>query len=61
MKLQEIKAFAKAKGVKAGNMKKAELVRSIQKAEGNVECFGTGKAKECGQMNCLWREDCLIA
>jgi hypothetical protein len=59
MKLQEVKNIAKKMGIKAGSMKKTELIRAIQKAEGNVECFGTGRAEECGQMNCLWREDCL--
>lgn len=30
-------------------MKKAELVRAIQKAKGREECFGTGKTATCGQ------------
>ncbi len=34
MKLREIKAIAKGKAVKAGNMKKAELIKTIQTAEG---------------------------
>jgi hypothetical protein len=60
MKLQEIKAIAKSKGVKDINIKKADLIRTIQKAEGNFDCFGSIKANECRQMTCLWREDCLI-
>lgn len=60
MKLKEIKAIARSKGIKNINFKKADLVRIIQKAEGNSDCFGTGKAKECGQKKCLWREDCLM-
>ena len=59
MKLQEIKAIAKEKGIKDGNMKKAELVREIQRAEGNFDCFGTATAGYCDQAACLWREDCL--
>jgi len=59
MKLQKVKNIAKKMGIKAGSMKKEEFIRAIQKAEGNVECFGTGKAEECGQMRCLWRDDCL--
>ncbi len=58
MKLAEIKALAEQKGVKAGKMTKADLVRAIQQAEGNLTCFGTGKAAECGQTACLWRPDC---
>lgn len=59
MKLQEIKNIAKKMGIKAGSMKKTELIRAIQRAEGNFDCFGTAKSGECGQINCLWREDCL--
>jgi len=59
MKLQEIKTIAKNKGVNPANMKKNDLVRAIQKAEGNSDCFGSSKAKECGEIKCLWREDCF--
>lgn len=58
MRLVEIKELAAGKGVKAGKMTKTELVRAIQQAEGNPACFATGKAAECGEMTCLWREDC---
>jgi len=59
MKLQEIKSVAKRTGVSAGKMKKVELIRSIQRAEGNRDCYATAYANECNQMNCLWRDDCL--
>lgn len=59
MKLREIKVIAKGKDVKAGNMKKAELIKAIQRAEGNTDCFGAATSGECDQTNCLWREDCL--
>jgi hypothetical protein len=39
-------------------MKKADLVRAIQQAEGNQVCFETGVAEACGQHACLWRGDC---
>lgn len=58
MKLEEIKAIAKQHGIKAGKLKKADLVRAIQLAEGNEVCFETGQADECGQAECLWRTDC---
>lgn len=60
MKLQEIKVIAKSKGVKNINIKKADLIKAIQKKEGNSDCFGSTKANGCSQMNCLWREDCLM-
>lgn len=59
MKLQEIKAIAKAKGIKAANIKKAELIRAIQREEGNFDCFGSSVSGLCDRMDCLWREDCL--
>lgn len=58
MKVDEIREIAKQYDIKAGKMKKAELVRAIQEAENNDVCFEAGKADVCGQDNCLWREDC---
>jgi hypothetical protein len=58
MKLQEIKKVAKKKGLDTAQVTKDELIRAIQLGEGNVPCFGIGKATECGQSTCLWREDC---
>jgi hypothetical protein len=31
----------------------------IQRAEGNKDCFESGQAGTCGQIHCLWREDCV--
>lgn len=59
MKLEEIKEIAKQHDIKVGKLKKAELVRSIQSAEGNNACFEAGQADECGQAGCMWRADCL--
>ena len=41
MTLKQIKEIAKEKDVKAGNMKKENIIRTVQKAEGNFDCFGT--------------------
>jgi len=60
MTLKQIKEIAKEKGVKAGNMKKENIIRSIQRAEGNFDCFGSASAGYCDQTNCLWRNDCLV-
>jgi hypothetical protein len=59
MTVKQIKEIAKANGIKVGNMKKENIIRSIQRAEGNFECFGTATSGTCDQYNCLWREDCL--
>ena len=58
MKLEEIKEIAKQHNIKVGKQKKAELIRAIQQAEGNEDCFGSGRADHCGQGECLWKEDC---
>ncbi len=58
MRVDEIREIAKKRGLKPGKMKKAELVRTIQDTEGNTACYETGKAGECGQEQCLWRDDC---
>lgn len=58
MKLEQIKVIAQKHGIKAGKMKKTELVRAIQSAEGNEQCFEAGKSAACGQSGCSWREIC---
>ncbi len=58
MNLAEIKEIAKNLGVKPGKMKKEELIRAVQTAEGNFDCYNTGQAVTCGQDACVWRDDC---
>ena len=58
MKLVEIRKLAAQRGVKADKMKKTEIIRAVQAAEGNTACFESGTAVECGQAKCLWRDDC---
>ena len=36
----------------------ARLIRSIQRLEGNPDCFGTA-VDSCEQILCAWREYCL--
>ncbi len=58
MKMPEIKRKAQALGITPGKMKKPELIRSIQIAEGYMPCFGTSNG-ECAQTNCCFMEDCF--
>lgn len=58
MKLQDIKEIAASRGVKPGKAKKVELVRMIQVAEGNADCYASSIADVCNQDACLWRDDC---
>jgi len=59
MKMQEVREKAKALGLKnTFGLSKTELIRRIQKAEGNFDCFGTS-TDYCDQIECCFREDCL--
>jgi hypothetical protein len=58
MNMNEIKKIAAGLDIKPGRMKKTELVRTIQEAEGNPVCFQTGVVAQCDQSDCLWRSDC---
>lgn len=59
MNLSEVQKIARTKGLRFNpKADKVELVRSIQKAEGNFDCFGTAKGS-CDQSTCLWKKDCL--
>jgi len=58
MKLDEVKKIAAELGIKAGKLRKADLIQQIQQAEGNDQCYATGKSAVCGQEDCLWRDDC---
>jgi len=61
MTMVEIKRFAKQRGVSAGKLNKANLIRAIQLAERNSDCFATIQVKDCNQVNCLWLDDCSAA
>jgi hypothetical protein len=58
MKLEEIKSIAQLYSIKVSKLKKYELVRAIQQAEGNEQCFEAGKSASCGQNGCSWRDIC---
>jgi hypothetical protein len=34
------------------------LIRSIQRAEGNIDCYRRGLIR-CDRMDCVWRDHCL--
>ena len=58
MTFAEIKQIAIEQGIRVVGVKKTDIVRTIQKQEGNTPCFASGKANECGQRNCLWSAAC---
>ena len=58
IKMPEIKQKAKALGITPGKTKKAELIRAIQQAEGNIPCFGTSNG-QCAYNDCCFLADCV--
>jgi hypothetical protein len=58
MQMKKIQEIAKKNGITPGNMSRTELIRAIQRAEGNSDCFATVHMNDCNQINCLWRTDC---
>ncbi len=57
-KLQEVRTIARKMGIDTRNMTLTELIRAIQRAEGNKDCYLSDEGLTCEQTNCLWREDC---
>ena len=59
MKHSAVQKKAKKIGIKNLNkFTKKELIKTIQRTEGNFDCFGTAK-NDCNQSTCLWRKDCF--
>lgn len=59
MNFKEVQRLGKKMGLKVTGVKKDELIRAIQSAEGNITCFGTERVQYCGEKRCLWYDDCL--
>jgi hypothetical protein len=59
MRLTEVQKKASGLGLKdTWKFSKKDLVRAVQKKEGNSDCFQSGK-KSCEQTACCWRTDCI--
>lgn len=58
--LEDIRGIAEKIGVDTRNMNKTELIRAIQRAEGNNDCYASAQVQTCGQTNCLWHQDCAL-
>jgi hypothetical protein len=58
--LQDIRGIAEKMGVDTRNLNKTELIRSIQRTEGNNDCYASAQVQTCGQMICLWHQDCAM-
>lgn len=60
-RLREIYALAQNRGINPYRYEElSELIRAIQRAEGNSPCFATFTAMECCEQECRWRAECLM-
>ena len=58
MKMQEVRAIAKDLGVNSFGKSKVELIKEIQRKQGNFDCYGSA-GDYCDQLECLFRSSCL--
>ena len=58
MNMSEVRNRAKELGIAMGRIRKAELIRVVQRTEGNSECFGADWRFDCPRLDCCWRTDC---
>ena len=59
MDLNQIKQKAIQMGLPVHRKKKYDLIHDIQRAENNIECFGTPRVDYCNEGTCMWRADCV--
>lgn len=59
MRLTDVEKKAKNMGIRdVWKLSKKDLIKEIQRKEGNFSCFGTAE-DSCNQLACCWREDCI--
>ena len=59
MNFNEIRKMAKSMGISTYRMKKMDMIRAIQRAENNIECYSTQRVENCYEDGCLWRNECF--
>jgi hypothetical protein len=57
--MAEVRAIARSRGLPIQRKSKQDLIRAIQAAEGNFDCFGSALEGVCDQDDCAWRQECL--
>lgn len=59
MRLSEIEKKARSVGIKdTWKYSKKDLIKTIQRTEGNFDCFGTAGGY-CDQLACCWISECI--
>ena len=57
---KEPMGFENALNSKPDYVNLVNLIRSVQRAEGNNDCYRRG-LQQCERMDCVWRDHCLKA
>ena len=58
MQLVKVREIACRLKLEDHGMGKTDLIRRIQRAENNLDCYGSERVKYCQEKDCLWRVDC---
>jgi hypothetical protein len=58
MKMTDVRTMARDLGINSFGKSKAELIKEIQRKEGNFDCYGSAE-NYCDQAECLFRASCL--
>ncbi len=58
MKIQDVRTLAKGMGIKSFGKTKVDLIREIQRQEGNFDCYAKTEGY-CDQVECIFRESCI--
>ena len=56
--IEERNQIVKEHNLNLAKVTKVELIRALQQAEGEYQCFGSNIATTCEQHNCVWRAYC---
>lgn len=56
---QRLYELARQNYIFDASLSEADLIRTIQLAEGNTDCYASAVSCQCGELDCRWREDCL--
>ncbi len=59
LSLRKVKVIAKSKGIDPNEMDMSDIIRTIQRTEGNFDCYGSADSGNCDQSGCSWRRNCL--
>lgn len=58
MRLDKIRRIARRLSIDPNEKSKTELIKEVQRREGNFDCFKTTSGF-CDQIGCCFRDDCL--